>query len=117
MERQKQTIVLLDKRWLAILSIAVIGMSIDQVTTSYAVTINTASESNLFLQHIFRTFPQPFHLLFYAVFQATIVMWSIMLLWSSSPKHVSSKQAMVISSIIASLPFLAGINNIIFLLS
>ncbi len=117
MERQKYTVVLLDKRWLAILSFAVIGMSIDQVTTSYAVTNGTAMESNLFLQHIFRTFPQPLHLLFYALFQAMIVMWSIMLLWSSTPKHISYRQATIISSVIAGLPLAAGINNLLVLLS
>jgi len=118
MESQKHAVVLLDKRWLAILSIAIIGISIDQVTTSYAVTNSTASiESNLFLQHVFRTFPQPLHLLFYALFQTTIVMWSIMLLWSSSPKHISHRQATVVSSIIAGLPLAAGINNLLLLLS
>lgn len=118
MESQRHAIVLLDKRWLAILSVAIIGITIDQVTTSYAVTNNTASiESNMFLQYVFRTFPQPLHLLFYALFQTTIVMWTIMLLWSSTPKNVSYKQATIISSAIASMPLLAGMNNIMLLLS
>lgn len=118
MQSQHNVLVLLDKRWLAILSIAIIGISLDQVTTSYAVTNNTASiESNLFLNYIFRTFPQPLHLLFYALFQTTIVMWTIMLLWSSCPKNVSYKQATIVSSAIALMPMVAGTSNLFLLLS
>ena len=118
MESQHNALVLLDKGCLAILSIAIIGISIDQVTTSYAVTKNTASvEYNLFLNYIFRTFPQPLHLLFYALFQTTIVMWTIMLLWSSCPKNISYKQATIVSSAIAVMPMAAGISNLFLLLS
>jgi hypothetical protein len=115
---QRYAIVLLDKRWLAILSIAIIGMSLDQVTTSYAVTNSTASiESNLFLKYVFRTFPQPLHLIFYALFQTTLVTWTIMLLWSSCPKNISYNRATGISTIIAIMPMLAGINNLFVLFS
>jgi hypothetical protein len=115
---QKYVTIFLDKYWLAIISIAVIGMSLDQVTTSYAVTNHTASvESNIFLRHIFSTFPQPFHLLFYALFQTILVLWTIMLLGSSYPKNISYRSALGISSIIAIMPLAAGINNLFFLLS
>jgi hypothetical protein len=118
MQSEQKALVLLDKRWLAILSIAIIGISLDQVTTSYAVTNNTASiESNLFLNYVFRTFPQPLHLLFYSLFQTTIVMWTILLLWSSCPKNISYKQATIVSSAIALMPMAAGISNLFLLLS
>lgn len=110
----QSAVVTLDKRWLAILSIAVIGMSMDQVTTSYAVTNNTASlESNIFLRYIFMNFPHPFHLLFYALFQTTIVIWTILLLWTSCPKNITYRQATIISLAIAAMPFIAGINNLL----
>lgn len=115
---KRYAIILLDKRWLAILSIAVIGITIDQITTSYAVTNSTSSiESNLFLRYIFSSFPQPLHLLYYGLFQTTLVMWGIILLWASCPHRVSYNQATITSLIIAMLPMLAGINNLVFLLS
>ena len=113
-DSSEYVIVLLDRTWLFILSIAIIGITIDQITTSYAVTNNTAViESNLFLKYIFITFPQPWHLLFYGLFQTTLVMWSILLLWSSCPRNISYKQATIISSVIAFIPLVAGINNVV----
>lgn len=92
------SIILLDKRWLAILSIAIFGITVDQITTSYAVTNNTATiESNLFLRYVFNTFPHPLHLLYYGLAQTAIVVWGILLLWASCPRKISYKNATTLS--------------------
>lgn len=115
---KRYAIILLDKRWLAILLIAVMGMSIDQLTTSYAVTENNASiEGNLFLRYVFTTLPKPLDLLYYGFAQTIIVTLGILLLWVSCPKKISYNQATILSSVIAMLPMAVGINNVILLLS